>query len=168
VQQSVAGLSGRALSFDLGASALLTPGTTVAVAAQQLGGELRLGSQSAALPRTLRVGAAHGRRIRQVLELTLVGELRGVSGLRGVTAAGGGELRWLGASPVNLAARVGGAGRARGQTVQPISFGGSVFYNGTAPVPASGLVEERLAVDYAYQTFRDLGGVHRLGVRWWR
>ncbi|HKG95138.1 MAG TPA: hypothetical protein VKA84_24690 [Gemmatimonadaceae bacterium] len=170
VQQSVAGVSGRALSLDVGASGLVAPGTTIAVATQQPVGEMRTGSRSAPLPRAIRVGVAHEREVAAALGLTIVGEIRRQSGAVGVTPAGGAELRWLGAaSPFDLAARVGAAARSRGGDAQPLSVGGSVVYNAT-PVAGGALREreQRVAVDYAFQSFRDLGGVHRVGVRWWR
>jgi hypothetical protein len=150
--------------------------TTVALAAQHLGGELRLGSQSASLPRTVRLGATQrvsfgGARV----DMLLLGELRTVSGEGGVTQAGGAELRWYGSNDVNLVGRVGSGARGAEGTAGAVAVGGSLIYNSHVRSPGLhgpwsdlNAYVPRLALDYAFQRFERLGPTHRIGVRWWR
>ena len=177
VQQSVAGVSGRTAAFDVGASAEVVEGwTTVALAAQHLGGELRLASQSAALPRTVRLGATQrvsfgGAKVGMLL----LGELRAVSGVGGVNPSGGAEVRWYGSNEVNLVGRVGSGARGTEGATRAVAFGGSLLYNRHVrytgfhgPRSDVNAYVPRLALDYAFQTFERLGPTHRIGVRWWR
>ena len=155
VRQQVAGESGGAAAFDVGIAQRLSERLSLGAALQNLGGDLALGGASAPLPRVLRVGAAL--QLPSVGALALQATAEGVKAREGsVLPAGGLEATWRAANGVQVAARVGGAGRADDAAGSALSFG-------------AGVVARTLSLDYAYRGYDAVGGgVHRVGVRWRR
>jgi hypothetical protein len=154
VRQRVADLSGGTAALDLGAAADLAMGATVAIAVQNLGGDLTLGGTRGSLPSAIRFGAAMPVLTSGATRVTATAEVGGVRDA-GAVPAGGLEATWKARSGVTLAARIG-ASHTKGSDASPVAFGG-------------GLTARHFALDYAYQGYRSVGdATHRLGIRWWR
>jgi hypothetical protein len=157
VRQRVADVSGGVTAADLGAAVALGGWGTVGVAVQNLGGRLQLGGTGAPLPRLVRVGAALPTWRAGIVDVRTAVDAVQVRDGR-LVPCGGADVTWRAPSGgLALAARAGVRGRgSSGEDVSPFSFGG-------------GLAKGHVALDYAYESFRTIGGAsHRVGLRWWR
>lgn len=155
VRQQVAGESGGAPAFDAGVSHRVSDRLSIGAAVQHVGGDLTLAGASAPLPRTIRFGAAL--QLPTIGALALQATAEGVKPREGsVLPSAGLEATWRAANGVQVAARVGGAGKPEEAAGSAVSFG-------------AGIAARTLALDYAYRGYEVVGGgVHRVGVRWHR
>ena len=155
VRKQVAGESGGAAAVDVGVTQRITERVSLGAAIQNLGGDLTLAGASAPLPRTLRFGAAL--QLPAVGALALQATAEGVKPREGsVLPAAGLEATWRARNGVQVAGRVGGAGKPEDAAGSSLSFG-------------AGVAARTLSLDYAYRGYDTVGGgVHRVGVRWHR
>ncbi len=153
-RQRLAGESAGTGALDIGGSVLVFHRARVAVAVQNLGGDVTIAGARAPLPRLVRLGTALPLREAGPVRVLAAAELsRARSG--SVEAAGGVEVSWTSARALTLLGRAGLLGRPAGSDLSPLSFGG-------------GIRARRFTLDYAYQGFETLGNTHRVGVRWQR
>jgi hypothetical protein len=152
VAQNLPGTSGSAPAFDAGFSAPIGRRVTIAASAQHLGGDLRVGSTSSPLPRTLRAGGVASLLTdTSTVALSLFAEVRHQESVGG-SGASGVEARWRVSPRTVLVGRAGVRGTS-GTDARPITAGG-------------GLAIGHLALDYAFRDFTHLGATHRVGIRW--
>jgi hypothetical protein len=160
IRQRIADLSGSAAAVDIGVSADMPGNFTLALAVQNLGPALTLGSSTAPLPRLVRLGAGtmvggSALGLPPVATLTLMAEM--VAREEGAIApAAGAELSWGLTDELLLSGRVGFRSTPDAAEASVISFGG-------------GLGGRGVMLDYAFHSLQALGGgTHRIGVRWSR
>jgi hypothetical protein len=125
------------------------------VAVQNVGGSIQTGATAARLPRALRFGAAAPFAPGESFSLVATAD---VVMARATEAVGGGgmEVVWRATPSLSVAARVGGM-------ALPADHDGSPFTGGGAVIGRS------IALDYAFRSFDAAGGgMHRIGIRWWR
>jgi hypothetical protein len=151
VSQQVADASGHATGLDAGIGVTLH-GWEASAAVQHLGGMLQLGAVSSPLVRTYRGAAASPAWIAALASFRAVAEYRSVEG-EGATALLGGEGTWASVSGWQLSLRGAAASYSVETARAPWAAGGSAARGGWS-------------LDYAYQGFGALGGVHRMGVAW--
>lgn len=154
VTQRLAGTGDGSFAADFGAAVDGWRGTTLAIAAQNLGGDVELAGMASPLPAKLRVGASVP--VWRSTSASLLGavELTRTRGA-GASVGGGLELQFNRRPGLDLFLRAGARDLPDGAAARPVTFGG-------------GVRARRLALDYAYQGFETLGGTHRFGVTWWR
>ena len=154
VRQGIAGESGSAGAFDVGAAIDVMPHFTVAAAAQNLGGDLRVGGSSGSMPRMVRGGAAASLE-RGRLALAVLADVLQVRD-QDARVAGGVEVTWRAGRTAALVGRAGASQRVAESDARAATFGGALRLG-------------RFALDYGYQGFDALGTPsHRVGVAYRR
>ncbi len=146
--------SGGAAAMDVGAAVEVWHGASLAVALQNLGGDISIAGSRGELPRLLRVGLSTPPIVISPVRLTAFTE---VTHQRGGDArpAGGLELGWTSPAGLQVLGRVGMTSPPDRSVLSPLSLGG-------------GFRLQHVALDYAYQSLEAFGATHRFGLRWWR
>jgi hypothetical protein len=153
VEERVGAARDNGAAFDVGAAREVGR-TTVALAVQNLGGDLEVLGQEAELPTRVTLGVASPTiRVSTFFDATIALAVSREQDGR-IVPAGGAELFYEPVGGWYFVARAG-ARRVRsepGRAEAPVTFGGSF-----------GL--DRFWLDYAFQPYKGPGAAHRLGIR---
>ena len=153
-RQNIASLSGGKFAADVGIAASLAGGT-LAVAVQNVSGEMTIGSVRAPLPMRVRVGIASPPVWLGPLRVDALAEVARVRD-GDARPAGGLEARWT-SGGVGVAARVGGLPRRTADA------------SGAMVTAGLGISRGAWSLDWALQPVETLGGTtQRIGVTWAR
>jgi hypothetical protein len=140
-----------------GVAADIAIGTTlgpimIGLTAQNLGPSLSIAGRDAPLPDRVTLGASA--RPLPVGPLDVTATAAAGRDTRGNLFAGGGaEVSWWPIVGRTFSARLGGTTTAADPGARPLTVG-------------AGFAGDRIALDYAFQSFGERGDVHRIGVRW--
>ncbi len=146
--------SGGAAAIDVGAAVELWHGASMAVALQNVGGDISIAGSRGELPRLWRVGVSSPPISIRPMRLTVFSEFTQQRG-GDARPAGGVELGWTSPTGLQVLGRVGVTTPPDRSVLSPLSLGG-------------GFRLQHVALDYAYQSLEAFGATHRFGLRWWR